>query len=173
MADLNHFSVIQARFLFLPCGLLGKTSTRTRPQPGGKATEPSTREASSCSWSFLYSFDWVVSLCWWAASSSLLYGLLLSIRLSRFSFSLHFPSFSISAPLLLRKPPTSSPPQASAPAHWLLRWHRCLPLCISHLPAAVPGQASYVARAAVQRAGPVPWLGCAPPGTVEPVLGSS
>lgn len=32
------------------------------------------------------------------------------------SFSLHFPSFSTSASLLLRKPPTPSPPQAPAPA---------------------------------------------------------
>jgi len=44
-----------------------------------------------------------------------------------FSFSLHFPSFSISASFLLRTPPTPSPPQAPVPACWLLRPRRRLP----------------------------------------------
>lgn len=64
---------------------------RTRPQPGGKATELSALGASSCSQSFLDSFDWAVNLCWWAASFSLLHGFLLSIRLSRLLFLTSLP----------------------------------------------------------------------------------
>lgn len=78
-----------------------------RPQPGAKVAEPSAVGSSSCSWSFLYTFDWVVNLCWWVASSSLMHGFLLSIRLSQllfltslFPFQLYFSSGNLPRPAL-------------------------------------------------------------------------
>lgn len=161
--------MIHAWFLFLACGLWGKLQQEWDPRQQGKLQNHQHWEPPAAPGGF-YSYHGVVNLCCWAASSGILHGFLLSMPLPQllfltpFFFLFHF-SFA--------SPQETSQPSPSFSASTLAASMAPSPPAVRFTSAAAArGRASWLARDAVQVAGPVCWLGCAAPRMVKPVLGS-